>query len=729
MIRRWLADLALGARMAVGRTSLVRLALVATGVGLGVAVLLAATSVPHMLDVRAERGAARAATAEPVAGVDPAYLLARHDEFEGRGLQGYLVQPTGPHGPRAPGVARLPGPGEAVLSPALRDLLASPEGAALRPRFPAEVVGTIGEAGLTGPNELYFYLGSATVAPQPEADVAYRFGGDRSGRDLTALELLLVVLGAATCVIPIVVFVVTSTRLAAVARDRRLAALRLVGADGGQVRRIAAGEALVGAVAGLLVGLGLFAVIRALVPTITLSAFRGGLFSADVQPDWRLGLPALLALPVLAAAVAVLALRRVVIEPLGVVRRGAVPRRRLWWRLLPVVAGTGLLATQFGEDARRPPVVAGIVLLLLAVPALLPWLVDRAAHRLRDGSPAWQLAVRRLQLDSATAARVVSGVAVVLAGAIALQTVYARAEAETPRQPTVRVIASYFATTFAEAQTFADRLHALPGLAGTPVRVSTTVENGAGASLPATVGTCAQLALSPCADGDVFAVDSAIFQAGERARFAGQPDGPQWTLPPVRRIPGDEPELLITPAALHTATGVALFASTTVPDAGPALVEQIRNVVGALGWNGTVASLGTGTDGTYALVTRVIDIGSLVVLLLAAASLVVVALEQMRERRRSLAVLVAGGVPRTVLARALLWQMVIPVGLAVVVAVGVGLTLAALLLALVVNRPVAFDWPTVATLSATAIGVVLLMTALTLPSLWHATSLEQLREE
>ena len=744
-----IGDLVLGVRMALGngRTSVVRLALVALGVGLGVAVLLAATSVPHLLDARGDRGAARVIVAadHPVPGVDPAYLIQRVDEFRGRGLQGYLVQPTGPRAPHAPGVDRLPGPGEAVLSPALQELLASPEGETLRPRFPHHVIGTIGDAGLTGPNELYFYLGSATVAQQPSSVEVSAFGVSEPGRPLTALELLLVVLGAVTCVIPIAVFVVTSTRLAAVARDRRLAALRLVGADAGQVRRIAAGEALVGAFAGLLVGIALFAIVRALVPEITLSAFRGGIFSEDVLPDWRLGVPALITLPALAAAVAVLALRGVVIEPLGVVRRAGRARRKLWWRVLPVLAGVGLLATRFGRDARSPLVIAGIAVLLVAVPLLLPWLVESAARLLGGGSPAWQLAVRRLQLDSGSAARVVSGVAVVIAGTIALQTVYAAAESDTPRSPTSPVMANAFTVSLPETEAFAAGIHALPGASRTPVRVGGRLENAAGVQFPITVGSCGELRLRAsiprCADGDVFSAGAGasgfLPTGGERVWFEGarrlNPAVPeQWTIPadvPEVAALGGETGLLVTPAALRTATGVALYSNASIPDASPDQVEQVRNVVGRLGWSGTVYSLGTGVDGTHQLITRVLGIGSVIVLLLAAASLMVVALEQMRERRRSLAVLLANGAPRAVLARSLLWQAAIPVMLAVAVAVGVGLGLAALLLVLVVERPVVFDWTTVALLAGTAVAGVLLVTGMTLPSLWRDANLDQLRED
>ncbi|WP_284740658.1 FtsX-like permease family protein [Amycolatopsis sp. RTGN1] len=747
MIRRWAGDLALGMRLALGgggaRTALVRLALTAAGVGLGVAVLLTATSVPHLLGARDDRASSRVlAPGALAADVDPVYAVTRNDEFRGRGLQGYLVQATGTRLPAAPGVDRLPRPGEMVLSPALAELLGSPDGELLRRRLDQRVIGTIGDAGLTGPNELFFYVGSDTVTRQPDATLVSRFGYESSHRPLSSLELLLVVVGATTCLVPVFVFVVTSTRLAAAARDRRLAALRLVGADRGQVHRIAAGEALLGAFAGLLVGLALFQLIRVLVPRITVDAFRGGLFGTDVVPDWRLGVPALLALPLLACAAAVFALRLVVIEPLGVERRGTRTRRKLAWRLFPAVVGGALLLTGLGGDgADNPSVIVGVVFVLTAVPLVLPWVVERVAGLLGGGSPAWLLAVRRLQLDSATAARLVSGVAVVLAGSIALQGVYARVESERPAPREIRVLASYYATSVPDGEAFTAALRALPGLGAVPVRTSAMIETASGERASVVVEDCpglrARAGVTDCRDGDVYAATTYrgyVPEPGDRLWFSelrriARAAVPQWTVPAVHRVPmsGEgAPELVVTPAALATASGVGLTVNATLPDAGPDLVERVRNVVG---WNGSVYSLGTGRDSTSALITRVLSVGSVLVLLFVAGSLLVAAWEQLRERRRSLAALAANGVGRGVLARSLVWQLAIPVAVAVLVAVPAGLVLDWLVLTFVVHRPMTADVPSIALLTATAVAAVLFVTALTLPALWRTTNLENLREE
>jgi hypothetical protein len=56
-------------------------------------------------------------------------------------------------------------------------------------------------------------------------------------------------------------------------------------------------------------------------------------------------------------------------------------------------------------------------LLLIGVTALLPWLVEASVARLRGGPLPWQLATRRLQLNSGAATRAVSGITIAVAGA------------------------------------------------------------------------------------------------------------------------------------------------------------------------------------------------------------------------------------------------------------------------------------------------------------------------
>ena len=131
-----------------------------------------------------------------VAGVDPVYAAMRESEFNGSEVDGVIVQKTGPNAPLPPGVDRLPNVGEILLSPALQQLLNSPAGELLRPRFPERVIGTVSEAGLTGPHELFFYVGVAKVAGQSGAAEVYQFGRPSEPRTLDGLLWLLIALGS-----------------------------------------------------------------------------------------------------------------------------------------------------------------------------------------------------------------------------------------------------------------------------------------------------------------------------------------------------------------------------------------------------------------------------------------------------------------------------------------------------------------------------------------------------
>lgn len=68
---------------------------------------------------------------------------------------------------------------------------------------------------------------------------------------MSAVLLLIIVMACVALLLPVAVFIGTAVRFGGEQRDRRLAALRLVGADQAMTRRIAAGESLCGALLGL----------------------------------------------------------------------------------------------------------------------------------------------------------------------------------------------------------------------------------------------------------------------------------------------------------------------------------------------------------------------------------------------------------------------------------------------------------------------------------------------
>jgi len=760
-----LADLALGLRLALGggRGSRLRAALTAVGVGLGVALLLGAASIPTMLTAGQERSATRADLGRAIP-AGPRTLLTADTttEFRGAEVRGRDVQREGAQAPAPPGLRTLPAPGTAVVSPALAELLAQPGSALLRERLGARVVGEIAPAGLLGPAELAFYRGTDRLLG-PERSDNRRIASFGSPDDPTPLGPLLglfVAIAVVVLLLPIVVFIAAAVRFGGEDRDRRLAALRLVGADRAMTARIAAGETLLGAGAGVLAGAVLFVASRPLVEGFSLEDLS--VFAGDVRPSAALATLVALAVPLVAVLVSLAALRGAVIEPLGVTRRAGAPRRRLWWRIVPALLALALLlplrdglSTDGGSTPEYQAAV-GVLFGLLALTAVLPWLVEVVVRRLGNGPLAWQLATRRLRADGGTAARVVSGIAVAVAGAIALQMLFTAAEREATsptgvaaeRLGQVSVAVDRPAGGGAAAVVSAVRASSGVRSAFGVSRVPATIPERPDAYLDVVVASCATLAqyvsTRRCADGDVLAVPDdegrALARAGEEV-VLGAEDGPRerWTVPkelraatPVRRLGYDTgTTLYATPGALAESRLPAGSAETyaTLAPGAPDALELLRNRAAVIDPGAGIYELrGTDQSRTFANVRRGLLLASFAVLLLIGASLLVGGLEQLRERRRVLAVLVAFGTRRRTLAASVLWQTAVPVVLGLVVSIVTGLGLGVLLLR-VAGQPVGVDWAAVAMLAAAGAAIVASVTLATMPALWRGMRPDGLRTE
>lgn len=596
----------MGARFAVtgGREGWIRTTLTALGVGLGVAVLLLAAALPNVLDAATARHRARNAVPAAVgAGPSDRTLLTASVDSAYRGLpvHGRILTAEGPRAPVPPGLSRLPGPGETAVSPALSDLLSAPGGALLKKRFPQlRITATIGDAGLVFPGELLFYQGSDELRRPGDGIERITAYGDRGEPFRTGPLMVLVILVSCVALLaPVAVFIATAVRFGGERRDRRLAALRLVGADRATTARIAAGEALAGALFGLLTGAALFLAGR--IPLTGISLFGIGAFPSDVSPDAALAGLVAVAVPLCSVGVTLVTMRRVAVEPLGVTRTAPPRRRRLWWRLLLPAAGAALLLPQAVGGMRRgdladAQVVLGVALLLLGVAALLPWLVDTAVARLDGaglGGQSWQLAVRRLQLSSMAASRSVSGITVAVAGALAVQLLLTGSQSldEQRRGPAWTEVSAHDGTVpAARAPQLYARLRAATGVRTAHGMVSGYADSARHQRALArtaprtgddpepyqvTVAGCAalrQLArLGACSEGDVFLVEgpdgsAALPRPG--SRLALDPVGSRtdhrapalWSVPRTARpatvapsgfpLPFSGSRLLATPAAL-----------------------------------------------------------------------------------------------------------------------------------------------------------------------------------
>ncbi|MFF2845300.1 ABC transporter permease [Streptomyces sp. NPDC058001] len=765
----------MGARFAVtgGREGWMRTALTAVGVGLGVALLLLTTALPSALGERHNRERDRqdmtyAQEIPPKA--DNTLLIARADStYRGDEIRGRLIQAEGPRAPLPPGVGTFPARGEMVVSPALAELLKSDAGKLLRERLPYTITGSIGDSGLIGSQELAYYAGSDRLTAQNRGSIRVeridRFGVDRESEPLDPVLMLLILMVFIVLLMPVAVFIATAVRFGGERRDRRLAALRLVGADGRMTRRIAAGEAVAGSLFGLVLGTGFFLTGREFAGS--LQVYDISAFPQDLNPSPLLALLVALAVPAAAVAVTLFALRGVVIEPLGVVRSAKPRRRRLWWRLLLPLGGLAMLYPMIGQGTDQGYfnqwlVTGGTVLLLIGVTALLPWVVEAVVSRLDGGSVSWQLAIRRLQLSSGPAARMVNGIAVAVAGAIALQMLFAGVEGDYTKMTTNDLSRAQMNVSLPGDVPLAEGARVLAATRG----VTHTTPLGGGSlgdkkndpdrTSELTVGGCDALRevakVTSCRDGDVFAVRNAEYdtntpllaKSGQTLYVDPSYGGwggarVAWTMPKnikwvdTRTDPSGSERggLLVTPSALPKAAAPAIV-SWVYLQLDPSVADSrefVRNAAASLSPIAEPMTLvAQERNDRFTSIRTGLFVGATCVLLLIGASLLVSQLEQLRERKKLLSALIAFGTRRRTLSLSVLWQTALPIALGLVLAAVVGLTLGVALLKMT-GASVAIDWPSLLSMTGIGAGVVLLVTLLSLPPLWKLMRPDGLRTE
>ncbi|WP_326672139.1 ABC transporter permease [Streptomyces sp. NBC_01257] len=772
-----LRDLGLGIRFAAGggREGWARTLLTAVGVGLGVALLLVAASVPHMLDERSGREQARSESkiseSPDVSAKKSDSTVLRIDagtEYHDRTIDGFLMRADGAHPVLPPGIGELPAAGEMAVSPALGELLDAPENALLKERLPYKVTATISDAGLVSPGELRYYAGSDTLTRATGGHRLSGYGDPGPAKPLSPLLIVLIIMICVVLLVPVAIFIATAVRFGGDRRDRRLAALRLVGTDIRMTRRIAAGEALFGSVLGLLIGLALFLTGRQFVGYVEI--WDVSAFPADLAPDLRLCVLIALAVPLTAVLVTLVAMRSVVIEPLGVVRNSRSRKRRLWWRLLLPVAGLVVFGLGGRIDEYSPvnpyPVAGGAVLVLVGLALLLPWLVEACVKRLRGGPVPWQLATRRLQLSSGAASRAVSGVTVAVAGAVALQMLFAamnddfnRITGQDPSRAQIYA-ASEIVRGDAALHTIKE-LRATKGVTkvvGTVEAYATKPGKYSGDEIQPTtsfsVGDCATLRelarITSCRDGDTFVVHprdkgqagwvDETARKGEVLEFDSYGRGKplRWTLPTGTRTVLTRPDplgeerwgIMVTPGAIDAATlpGAQTIAQIRYDEHVPDAAEYVRNTAARIDPGMRVVTMtSVERDRQYASIQTGLQVGATATLLLIAASMLVSQLEQLRERKRLLSVLVAFGTRRVTLGWSVLWQTAIPVVIGLVVAVAGGLALGATL-CWMVGKQVS-GWWLFLPLAGAGAALILLVTLLSLPPLWRMMRPEGLRSE
>jgi hypothetical protein len=409
--------LRLGLRLSLrsGREALVRLILTTVAVGFGVALLFCVLADYHAFQASNNRqcwectqGAPSTGKVTPTPGAELWNTSA--DYFDGQTIERLDVAALGPHAPLPPGVSRLPGPGQYYASPALAALLRTVPRDELADRYPGRLAGTIGDQALTGPDELVIFIGHKP-AQLAGAAVVTHIATAAPKQVWTPYFRDAFVVGVLAVLFPLLILVGTATRLAAARREERYAAMRLVGATPRQISVIASVDAMTSALLGVLLGIGIFALVQPALANASLIGTR--YFASDVTPTTLDYVGMLVAVPIVSAIAALLSLRRVRISPLGVTRRVTPPAPSAW-RVAPLVIGIGLFVGGLAMTNKQSiggPAYPGLLVTLVGLVIAGPWLTAQAARLFAWAvkGPSPLLAARRLADNPKAAFRTVTG--------------------------------------------------------------------------------------------------------------------------------------------------------------------------------------------------------------------------------------------------------------------------------------------------------------------------------
>jgi predicted lysophospholipase L1 biosynthesis ABC-type transport system permease subunit len=454
----------------------IRSLLVVSTVALSSALLLTAITIPQAVEARGDRELALIPI-ESLGDDKPAsYSVVQEvgGEFRGVGFSRTLISMKGADPPLPPGVIRPLRPGEVAASPSLGRLLMSPAGSLLRPRFPGDVVATIGSEGLLYPDELRGYVG-VSRSQLRQGTIVVDFGPDPStlgeGPPLSLgvwIATLLMMLGIA---LPILVLLHTATRLSAASRDSRFAALRLIGATRGQVSTTAASDTAILAVVGSLAAIPVFLAARGWVAGVLPQPYQW--FPSDLAWSPATAAGVTVGVTLLSAVVTFASMRRVMVTPLGVVREPSRASRRPTGLSLLAAGLVALVSASFlVEDSllQLGAVALGLVGTSLGAVLLMPWVGSQVAAFIgrRTGRPGILLGAHWITGDPGATGRITAGFLVVM-----LLVGVGQAIALSVRASELRLLpdwvfdgrpSSLFVDAYRPGKSFADMLESVSGV-------------------------------------------------------------------------------------------------------------------------------------------------------------------------------------------------------------------------------------------------------------------------
>lgn len=344
-----------------GRQSFARLGLTAMAIAIGVMLICYFTAGVNGLIGLGNRSNYLSklvgAEQKPVPGIKPARINRPYrgniTDWHGRSIEQLKIYSTAETF-KFPEL-KVMQPGEYYLSPALKKAIDEHPTDDILARFGRfnKYLGTVPEKYLATPDSLLIISGvdvKEVKEHEERYDKIYRSGFDDS-TPYGAASIIVLSVGGAILLFPIIVFVSVATQLGATQREKRYAALRLIGATKRQVNRILILESLLASAVGIAIGLIGFWSFQAPLLNFRINGER--MWPSDMR------LSVLQHLVIIALTLGLTAfinwrrMRRAQISPLGVSHTLEKVKKLRIWRVIILAIGLGLFAWLSTKDGRQ----------------------------------------------------------------------------------------------------------------------------------------------------------------------------------------------------------------------------------------------------------------------------------------------------------------------------------------------------------------------------------------
>ncbi|MFD5769307.1 ABC transporter permease [Streptomyces sp. NPDC127049] len=658
--------------------------------------------------------------------------------------------------PVPPGIERLPAAGEAIVSPRLRQIMATNSGA--KGLVPGRVIGLISPEGLGGPDDLFAYIGT-TPDRIPDALPLGSFGIDHPWHPVIEPSTLDILRFTLACVVllPLVIFLSVCARLSGESRARRLAALRLVGLSVKDTVRVNAAETVAAAGLGAVLGLTGYLGVNEIMARVGLPGLRW--YPADGYPEWSTVVVCLVGCPALAWVVGLFSARRAALSPIAV-RRTAEPRPPRKFGTLLLVPGLGVIIgycvmSVMGRDpsggSASSTLVPGAVLLtgaglVFGLAPVTAWLARKLAETSR--ALPLTLAMRRTEVDPGSSLRVATGLVLLVFGAsltqgvlIELDQVSRRSAPLQEYQISLRHVSPAQRMAVAQVPGVRDHVVSYESWDDLSGEIRPTVT--------AIVATCAQLETltertTGCLDGRIQQLhdDRAAYwddpAPGTRFPFELQNGQKTSITVPADRVsthPYDisvfrSGSLLVPPSMVPKGLAPGAGNLTLVSDADAETVRGVLDGVGAVVPTAEVEAVGIAVEALAQLtvVRGLLGVGMVLGLVVGVAAFVVSVADRALERRGQVAALALLGARGGTLRVVQVVQVVVPLGVGLGGAVVAG-WLAESSYLITGGGAVHWDWEGLPLLVGSAAGVLVVAGLASVPMVRRHVDPEHIRRD